>query len=113
MGFEEFWPLAIFAIAATVSPGGATTLATASGANFGFRRSVPLMAGIAFGLASMAAAASAGLGGLISREPSLQVAMKAVGSAYLIWLAIMVARSGPPRSGAGTGAAGGTASRSG
>ncbi len=96
MGIEDFWPLAIFAAVSTVTPGGATTLATASGAHFGFRRSVPLMAGIAAGLASMAASASAGLAGLLLAEPSLQTAMRALGSAYLIWLAWKISRSGPP-----------------
>ncbi len=101
MAFEGFWPLAVFAVVSTITPGGATTLATASGAHFGFRRSVPLMAGIAAGLASMAAAAAAGLAGLLLAEPSLQVAMKAVGSIYLIWLAWTIGRSGPPRRRAG------------
>lgn len=96
MGIEDFWPLAVFAVVSTITPGGATTLATASGAHFGFRRSMPLMAGIAAGLASMAAAASAGLAGLLLAEPSLQTAMKAVGSIYLIWLAWKIGRSGPP-----------------
>ena len=101
MAFEEFWPLGAFAAVATITPGGATTLATASGARFGFRRSVPLMAGIAIGLASLAAAAAAGLAGLLLARPSLQVAMKGIGSAYLAWLAWQVGRSGPPRLGAG------------
>jgi len=94
-------PLLIFAVVSTLTPGGATTLATASGAHFGFRRSVPLMAGVAIGLASMAAAAAAGLAALLLTEPSLQLAMKAVGSAYLIWLAWKIGRSGPPHLRAG------------
>jgi threonine/homoserine/homoserine lactone efflux protein len=89
-------PMIIFAVVATVSPGGATTLATASGAQFGFRRSVPLMLGIALGLASLAAASAAGLAGILLAVPSLQTAMKALGSAYLLWLAWKVGRSGPP-----------------
>ena len=101
MAIDDFWPLAAFAVVSTITPGGATTLATASGARFGFRRSVPLMAGIAVGLASLVAAAAAGLAGLLLAEPSLQVAMKATGSAYLAWLAWQVGRSGPPRLGAG------------
>ena len=101
MAFEEFWPLGAFAVVATITPGGATTLATASGARFGFRRSVPLMAGIAIGLASLAAAAAAGLAGLLLARPSLQVAMRAIGSVYLVWLAWQVGRSGPPRLGTG------------
>lgn len=93
---ETFWPLVVFAVVSTLTPGGATTLATASGAHFGFRRSVPLMAGIAVGLASMAAAAAAGLAGLLLTNPSLQIVMKASGSLYLLWLAWDIGQSGPP-----------------
>ncbi|MGM3274826.1 LysE family translocator [Ralstonia sp. 24A2] len=89
-------PLVLFAVVSTVSPGGATTLATASGSQFGFRRSIPLMVGIAVGLASLAAGAAAGLAGLLLAAPSLLLVMKAAGSAYLLWLAWKVARSGPP-----------------
>lgn len=96
MAFEGFWALAIFAVVSTITPGGATTLATASGAHFGFRRSMPLMAGIAAGLASVAALAAAGLAGVLLAKPSLQIAMKAIGSLYLIWLAWRISRSGPP-----------------
>ena len=96
MASEGFWPLAVFAMVSTMTPGGATTLATASGAHFGFHRSVPLMAGIAVGLASMAAAAAAGLAGVLLTAPSLQIAMKAAGSIYLVWLALKIGRSGPP-----------------
>ena len=103
MYFESLIPLFLFALVSTVSPGGATTLATASGANFGFRRSVPLIAGIATGLASMAASAAVGLGGILLALPSLQFVMKATGSIYLLWLAWQLARRGPPN--AGTGAA--------
>ena len=89
-------PLLLFAGVATITPGGATTLATSSGALFGFRRSLPLMAGIACGLASLAAAAAAGLAGLLQAAPSLQIAMKVVGSLYLLWLASKIGRAGRP-----------------
>jgi threonine/homoserine/homoserine lactone efflux protein len=93
---ESIFPLILFALVSTLSPGGATMLATASGAQFGFRRSVPLLAGIAVGLACLAAAAAAGLAGLLLAAPSLQLAMKLAGSAYLAWLAWKIGRSGPP-----------------
>lgn len=80
----------------TIMPGGATTLATASGAHFGFRRSIPVMAGCAIGLGSVACAAAAGLGVLLMALPALQIVMKALGSLYLIWLAVRIGRSGPP-----------------
>ena len=103
MAPDAILPLALFVLVATVTPGGATALATASGAQFGFRRSVPLMAGIAVGLATLAAAAGAGLAGLLLAVPSLQTVMRLAGSAYLLWLAWQVARSGPPKLGAEAG----------
>ena len=89
-------PLVLFVLAATVSPGGATTLATASGANFGFQRSLPLITGIAAGLASMAACAAAGLAGVLLAVPALTLAMRALGSLYLLWLAWQTASRGAP-----------------
>ena len=97
MPLDPLLPLVLFAVMATVTPGGATTLATTSGAHFGFRRSVPLMTGIAAGLASMAAAAALGLASALMAVPSLQLAFKAIGTAYLLWLAWRIAGSGSPQ----------------
>ncbi|MDJ0948009.1 MAG: LysE family transporter [Alphaproteobacteria bacterium] len=98
---ETLYSLILFAIVATVTPGGATTLATASGAQFGFRRSVPLMAGIAAALAALAAAAATGLAALLQTLPVLELGMKLVGTSYLLWLAYRIARAGAPQSGGG------------
>jgi threonine/homoserine/homoserine lactone efflux protein len=94
-------PLFLFVAVATLTPGGATTLATASGAHFGFARSIPLMLGIAMGLALLAAVAALGLGRLLLAMPALQTVVKALGSAYLLWLAWRIARNGPPNAGNG------------
>ncbi|HDR9126513.1 amino acid transporter [Burkholderia vietnamiensis] len=99
---ETLFSLIVFVIVATITPGGATTLATASGTQFGFRRSVPLLGGIALGLASLAALAAAGLAGLLHAVPALQLIMKVLGSVYLIWLAWEIASSGAPTHSANT-----------
>lgn len=96
MALDHLLPLVLFATVATITPGGATTLAMASGAHFGFQRSVPLMTGIAAGLASMAAAAAIGLAGMLLALPSLQFALKTIGTLYLLWLAWRIGRSGAP-----------------
>ena len=93
---QSILPLILFAFVATATPGIATTLSTASGAQFGFRRSVPLMIGSAAGLATVTGAAAAGLAGLLLAVPSLQLAMKVIGSLYLLWLALKIGRAGPP-----------------
>jgi len=102
MQFEAILALAVFALVATITPGGATTMVAASGAHFGMRRSAPLVAGIAAGLASMAAAAAAGLATVLLTLPSLQLAMKVLGTLYLLWLAWKIGRTGAPRSMAAT-----------
>ena len=80
MATDSLLPLALFALTSTITPGGATTLATTSGAQFGFRRSIPLMVGISAGLAALASIAGAGLSGLLMAAPSLQLAMKIAGT---------------------------------
>src|SRR5688572_2838726 len=97
MAPESLLPLILFAAVATGTPGAATTLATASGASFGFRRSVPLLAGVAFGLALLAAAAASGLATLLLAAPALHLALKIVGSVYLLWLAFQIGRKGRPQ----------------
>ncbi|WP_232834617.1 LysE family translocator [Rhodoferax ferrireducens] len=96
MADASLLPLALFVLTSTLTPGGATTLATASGAQFGFGRSLPLLLGLSAGLATLACIAATGLSGLMLAAPSLQLAMKLVGTAYLFWLAWKIGRSGPP-----------------
>lgn len=88
--------LLLFVLIATLSPGGATALVTASGAQFGFRRSIPLIVGIAIGLASLAATSAAGLASLLLAFPSFQIILKGSGSIYLIWLAWKIGSMGKP-----------------
>lgn len=88
--------LLLFVLIATISPGGATALATASGAQFGYRRSIPLIFGIALGLASLAATSAAGLAGLFLALPFFQMILKGAGSVYLLWLAWKIGISGKP-----------------
>lgn len=97
MRIEPLIPLILFALVATATPGAATTIATASGAQFGFRRSIPVMLGSACGLAALGLTSGAGLAGLLLAVPTVQGAMKLAGSAYLIWLGWKISRSGAPR----------------
>jgi threonine/homoserine/homoserine lactone efflux protein len=64
-------PLVLFAAAMTLTPGPNVVLVTASGANFGFRRTVPQMLGITLGFGFMVVVAGFGLAGLVHAEPRL------------------------------------------
>lgn len=93
---DQIWALVMFALVATGSPGGATTLATASGARFGYGRSVPLILGMALALAGLVAVSGVGLAATLQTAPVLELSAKAVGSIYLIWLAARISLAGPP-----------------
>jgi threonine/homoserine/homoserine lactone efflux protein len=71
-------------------------LAATSGARFGLRRSVPLLAGITVALVSLVVVSAAGLGGLVAARPTVQMVLRTAGSAYLLWLAWKISRSGVP-----------------
>ena len=95
---DQLQALITFALVATASPGGATTLATASGARFGYRRSLPLILGIAATLACLVALSGTSLAAVLLAMPGLDTTAKAVGSIYLLWLAARSAGAGAPSS---------------
>lgn len=87
-------PLAIFATVTSITPGPNNILLTASGANFGFRLTVPHMLGISAGFMSLILVCGLGVGAVIATTPWLHGALKIVGAAYLVWLAWLLARAG-------------------
>jgi threonine/homoserine/homoserine lactone efflux protein len=87
-------PLVLFAAAVTLTPGPNVILVTASGANFGFRRTIPQMLGITVGFGAMALAAGLGLAGVVHAAPRLHAFLKYAGAAYLLYLAWRIARAG-------------------
>jgi len=88
---DQWLALAAFSIVSTGSPGPNNVLLWASGAAFGFRSTMPHIAGTALGIGALALIAAAGLAAIVSAVPTLAVAMKIAASAYLIYLAWQVA----------------------
>ncbi|MGI9304438.1 MAG: LysE family translocator [Gammaproteobacteria bacterium] len=84
-------PLVMFTAAAALTPGPNNLMLTASGANFGFRRTLPHVVGILVGFSVLLLAVALGLGALFSRYATLQLALKVIGSAYLLYLAWRIA----------------------
>lgn len=93
MPLDNFVALVVFALVASITPGPNNLMLLASGVNFGFRRTIPHMAGVAFGFAGLLLATGFGLGALLSAVPSLDLALKIVGGAYLLYLAWRIAGS--------------------
>lgn len=89
-------PVAMFGIAMSITPGPNNIMLTASGANFGFRRSIPHMLGICIGCLLLMVLMALGLGALFTSLPVLQTILKLTGSLYLLWLAYKIATSLPP-----------------
>ena len=86
------WILAAtgFAFAMAGTPGPNNTMVTASGANHGFRRTLPVAVGMGAGVAAIIFAVAAA-GGAIVSEPRVHLVLKWVGVAYLLWLAWRIA----------------------
>lgn len=83
----------VFALVATVTPGPANLMLAASGLAFGFRRTLPTVLGFVGGLLLLLFAVAAGLGSLFEAVPFLHLALKVVGTGYLLVLAWMLWRS--------------------
>jgi threonine/homoserine/homoserine lactone efflux protein len=88
---QELASLVAFSILSAGTPGPNNILLWASGAAFGFRRTLPHVVGTAIGIGSMTLAVAMGLGAVLAAFPSLAVAMKVAGSVYLLYLAWQVA----------------------
>jgi threonine/homoserine/homoserine lactone efflux protein len=88
---EKIVALIAFSIVSSVTPGPNNVLLWASGAEFGYRRTVPHVVGTALGIGSMALGVALGLGAVISAIPALATAMKVAGTIYLLFLAVQIA----------------------
>jgi threonine/homoserine/homoserine lactone efflux protein len=93
MSLETHLALLGFAFVMSISPGPGNFLLLASGANFGFRRSIPLVLGISLGFLTMVFVVGIGLGKVLTDSPLALAALKILCAAYVLWLAFRIARS--------------------
>jgi threonine/homoserine/homoserine lactone efflux protein len=92
-------PLVGFSFVSSVTPGPNNILLWASGARFGFVRTVPHVIGTALGLGAMTLAVAAGLAAIVTSVPQVAFAMKVAGSVYLLYLAYQIAAANALRRG--------------
>ena len=85
----------MFALVMFFTPGPNNIMVLSSGLTYGFRRTIPHIAGITVGFAFMVAAVGFGLGAIFIAYPVLQTILKYVGAAYLIYLAWQIGLSEP------------------
>ena len=85
----------MFATVMFFTPGPNNIMLLSSGLTYGFRRTLPHVVGITIGFAFMVGAVGLGLGTIFITYPVLQTILKYAGVAYLIYLAVHIAMSGP------------------
>ena len=93
----------VFAAVMYLTPGPNNIMVLSSGLTYGFRPTVPHIAGITFGCAFMVAAVGLGFGTVFVAYPVLQTILKYAGAAYLVYLAAMIAMSEPVKPGEDNG----------
>ena len=107
MDFADGWTwlasACAFALSMSASPGPNNTMLTASGASWGFLRSIPHMLGVSVGFPAMLVAVAFGAGAVLHAAPWLQSGLRWIGAAYLLWLAVQIALAVPAVSGAARG----------
>ncbi|WP_211090442.1 LysE family translocator [Nesterenkonia sedimenti] len=98
-----FLPVILFFIAGAGTPGPNNTIAMASGANYGFRRTIPCIAGVNVGFPTMLVLVGLGLGGVLAQWPWLLDILRPIGVLYLLWLAWRIATAPTEVQARGTG----------
>jgi len=96
MDIALFTALLVFAFVSSVTPGPNNLMLLASGANFGFTRSIPHMSGISLGHTFLVIVVGLGLASLFSANPQLRTTLTVVAFVYMLWLAWKIARAGEP-----------------
>ena len=92
MDFEKLiLPLLLFSISMTITPGPNNVMVTASGVNFGYKKTLPHILGITFGFPVMIVLIGVGLGSVFKAFPVIHHILKYIGATYLLYLAWKIA----------------------
>jgi threonine/homoserine/homoserine lactone efflux protein len=94
MPWPEFTALLALGTAMSFSPGPNTTLSTALAANRGLKGAMHFVCAVPIGWGALVLLCAFGLGALLVAAPILVWVVKAIGVAYLLWLAFKLSRSG-------------------
>lgn len=91
---EALLAVSAFAFATSLTTGPNNMMLMASGVNFGFRRTIPHMLGVAIGFSVMLAIVGFGLGALLTQWPAVQTTLRIACGLYMLLLAWRLATSG-------------------
>ncbi len=103
MTYDLLTALTGFALITVLTPGPNNLMLLASGANYGFQRTVPHMLGIGIGFPLMVFCVGIGVMQLFDLWPLSYMTLKVFSVAYLLWLAWKIAHAAPPQKAQATG----------
>ena len=95
MTSEIVTALALFALVSSITPGPNNLMLMASGANFGFRRTIPHMLGVSLGFTLMVLLVGVGLVQVFNAFPVSYLVLKVVSVLYLFYLAWKIGTAAP------------------
>jgi threonine/homoserine/homoserine lactone efflux protein len=84
---KELLPLLTYCLLMSATPGPNNVMLASSGANFGYRRALPLIMGIQLGSGLLTFVTCLGLGSLFIAWPVLHQVLRLTGALYLLYLA--------------------------
>jgi threonine/homoserine/homoserine lactone efflux protein len=90
---SQLLPMMMYCFVMSITPGPNNLMLTASGANFGYRLTLPQVLGCVAGNVALTLIACNGLGQVFLLWPSAQAALRGGAALYLVWLAWRLARS--------------------
>jgi len=96
MDFDVFLAVLTFGFVSSMTPGPNNMMVMASGANFGFRRTIPHMAGVFLGFPAMIFLVGFGLMGLFQSWPLSFTVLKVLSVTYMLYLAWKIAHATAP-----------------
>lgn len=97
----EYLPVLVFAFSTAITPGPNNLMLMSSGLNYGFRKSIPHILGVCFGLCIMVFLIGTGLGAIFEKYPLIHLVIKTIGILYLLYLAWCIARASRPKTTSG------------
>ena len=93
---DVLFALAGFALVTVITPGPNNLMLMTSGANFGFRRSIPHMLGVGLGFPLMIIPVGLGVMQVFDAWPPSYTILKVLSVLYMLWLAWKIANAAPP-----------------
>ncbi|MAI62762.1 MAG: hypothetical protein CBB87_09830 [Micavibrio sp. TMED27] len=91
---SAFFPFFYYLFIGAMTPGPNNVMLTASGMNFGYRKTVPHIAGIMGGYTTLLMLCVIGVGAAVKAFPELMFALKYFGAAYLLYLSYKIVMAG-------------------